>query len=98
MENIRVKIVKNNGSLAYSLMNEDEFIRKTSLTEMVGGMTAILAQGQLYSSISRILAQNWITDERGSIQIYAAQDHSPLVDLYKNGNQFKELNIEELLN
>lgn len=98
MNDIRVRIVKTNGSLNYTLMNKTDDIRSTTLSEMVGAMTALLAQSSLHSSIERLIKENGLDESVANVRVYPLPDFSPSAYLYENGKPLKPIDIEKLIN
>lgn len=97
MNKIRIKIVKSNGALDFTLMNKTEIVRKTSLTEMVGAMTSLLATNQLHSSIKSLIEENGLNENIANVRLYPLPDNSPSAYLYENGKPLKPIDIEKLI-
>jgi hypothetical protein len=98
MNNIRVKIVKSNGELHYTLMNKTENVRTTTLTEMVGAMHSLLAKNQLHSSVERLIKESGLNESEANVRLYPLPDNSPSAYLYENGKPLKPIEIEKLIN
>lgn len=97
MKHIRVKIVKSNGALDYTLMNKTEIVRKTNLTEMVGAMNSLLAKNKLYSSVKSLIEENGLNESVANVRLYPLPDNSPSAYLYENGKPLMPIDIEKLI-
>jgi len=98
MKDVRVKITKKGGSLDFDLMNKTEIVRKTSLKEMVGAMTAMLVQSHLTDSVAKTIRDNGLTEREANLRIYPLADNSPSTYLYREGKPFLKIDIEKLIN
>jgi len=104
MQDIRIKIVKNNGSLEYTLMQKDSEtnsvrkIRPTTLAEMIGFMYAMVAESKLYGSIKEVLKENNLEETQAYVVLSPLADYSPSASLISNGRMIKKIEIEKLIN
>lgn len=100
MNKIKVKIVSQFGVLAYSLMNGDVKVRKTEFDEMIniGFLFQGMAKTKMQNSVNNIINDNGLSQSSASIIIFPNNDNSPIVHLYKDGEMFKEIEIENLIN
>ena len=98
MDSIRIKIVKNDSLLGFTLMNKTDKVRDTDLSEMIGVMASMLAKGELYKSVEKLINENGLDEKEACVKIYPAENLSPLVHLFNNGKALKSVEIEKLLN
>ncbi|NRA13446.1 MAG: hypothetical protein HRT57_15990 [Crocinitomicaceae bacterium] len=98
MKDIRIKIVKNNGALEYTLMNKIDVVRPTSLTEMIGAMNSVLAKSTLHSSMEKLIKENGLDERMANLRLYPLGDNSPSSYLYNQGQPLKQIDISTLIN
>jgi len=98
MGDIRVKIIKQNGALDFTLMNKTEIVRETSLKEMVGAMTSMLVSSHLQDSVTKVIQENGLDERVANVRLYPLPDNSPSAYLYREGKPFRKIEIEKLIN
>jgi len=97
VQDVRIRIIKNKDKLKYSLLNKSTFVRDTSLSEMFGGLIAMMAKSELQASMASIIDENNLDETVTNVKVYPLPDNSPSMYLYNEGKAVKQLNIEELL-
>lgn len=105
INNVRIKIVKNNGRLNYFLLNGVKKVRETDMVEMIKlnfleNLVVDLKDVELkiYNSMKEIIEENKLNENSASVVMYPAQNYSPCAYLYNNGKPLKQIDIEKLIN
>ena len=103
IENMRIKVMKNNGSLNYSLLNKTECVRDLTFKEfadnrlfsLLGGSETI--ENYIYQGVKNLITDNKLSETTANLRVFIGANETPNAYLFDDNKILNKIDLTTLL-
>ena len=100
---MRIKVMKNNGSLNYSLLNKTESIRSLRFDEFADNPLFALLGGteqvekHIYHGVKNMITAHNLNENRANLRVFVGANEMPSAYLFDNDKILNKIDLTTLL-